>query len=398
MLLEMLFVGIASLSSTGSSALNVAYSSTTEDSVSFIEQNFASFREAMCHYDGFASFSATKVEQAIEVPLLGEEKTCYLLDFDGLNGYALVGDKREMLAFSPKGSAPFDEFLCFSRYDGWGSQKPGESFIPFARSRASDGDTLCGVENTLTFISDPDAYIQAHYGSEASLQQANNKAMWPFHTQQTYSVYAKHIDGGLYEYESNCQLASIYESLEYFRTYFSLSALPGANVGITPQSDPFYSLFMNQHTASGNSLYTIAHDTLPSIYQKIRAWFIQNDNYQFGPSHLNQTANCLAYLASQYSVSITGVYSTTWSLNDLISDVTKQKVCDVFCVVDGTAPKHAMPITGRRVYKKTTGWWIFQHTDYYTLMGFNNNKSGSQKFLDFTSAPSGTLMKISIAL
>jgi hypothetical protein len=66
---------------------------------------------------------------------------------------------------------------------------------------------------------------------------------------------------------------------------------------------------------------------------------------------------------------------------------------DVFFDSSGSIA-HAMPVVGYQTYSKTSGWWIFQHTDYVTLLGVNDNVYPEKRYVDFTSGPSGSVLRV----
>jgi hypothetical protein len=405
MLLNLAVVGLAVLAEAGEEITRNPALAEAED---YIVENFDVFREKMRQVDcRFSAFSAHRIEESHYMEIVEDGKEGLFLDFDDDNGYALIGDQKEMLFFVPAGSLIRNSSCptVYSRFDGFGYRDAEGRFCSYTANQktvvgedAKGSEERCGEDQAPNTISDSDAYVSSHYGTGFSLETWEGKMYWTYKMQEDYSVYRKNASFSQYMYEGNCQLASIYEALDYFRVRLNLTTLPSGMVPANPEGDAFYYSLISQRNSAGNPLYEVYHSSIPALYKSIRAWYIANDGYVFSNAHIDQGPASLSSLGATYGLNLSGTVMTSWTLSDVIPPLLRQISCDVFCQTTSAGISHAMPITGQKLYSKTTNWWIFQHKDYVHLLGVNDNFSYQQKYVDYSAGLSGSLLRISISL
>jgi hypothetical protein len=207
------------------------------------------------------------------------------------------------------------------------------------------------------------------------------------------------LDSGLFHY-INCVPFSLYKTLQYRNSTLGLG-LPANNCVVSPQSDPLFLSLSSQFNSDGSPKYSLFHITVPTLYQVVRLNFLQNGFLTFDIGSNSGILPCVNYLNNRFSLSLTCDRITGISFeSDVISLMTSFSPSLIWSPTYGTYAGHAMPITGYKVFSKTTGWWIFSHTDYVKFLALNDNYSPSVRYTDLTAYQNeygldGTTFKIS---
>jgi hypothetical protein len=367
-----------------------------EETVAFIESNFDYFRLAMRgNAPDASSFDASYIEEEIVMGLTDSSEEAAYLDFDGDNGYAVIGKNLEVFLLVPTGQIVVDASrgsLIYSRYDGLGYTRSGIPFEPLGEEASSfdwtgaqSGTHYAGQESGAEGsgkIIRPVEYVAAKYGSGYENYEIRVLQSWYFQTQKVFSLYARRNDDGTTSYEGNCLLASLYKNLDYIRSTRSAS-LPSDTVQANLSNDSFYASFMSQTTSDGYPRYSVYHSECPRLYKEIRDYFRDNDSYTFDSAHPSKASDCVAYINGLHATAFTTTLVTSWSFeNEVEAAINNIQKYQIWNQVYGTYPNHSMPVVGYSLFRKTTGWWIFTHTDYVKLMGVNDNLIDQERFID----------------
>jgi hypothetical protein len=364
------------------------------DEVALVQHDFASFARAMAAANKEDGFFATSIEKIIYFFDLKKEERFAYLDFDGDNGYAVLASKLEMPAFCSKGQLAissntnifYDREMGFvtisesgglDKLDGVGSNYPLKTGAYAGQEAGANGSGK---------IIDPITYVEARYGSGWTYT-ANYTPSWnAFPVQRNYSIYQKHGDDGTLTFEGNCLLASLYEVIDYYRYSGVFPLLPSSYVNCNPQADSFYWSLMNERTMTGAPRYSVVHQTLPAVYKTIRDWFRDNDAYRFDLATVSRGVDCVHYLSEHYGIALTSRQLFSWNYeSDIRDSINTRYRMYVWNEADGTYSAHSMPVCGTFRFQKTSGWWIFTHTDTVNLIRVADNYVESERFIDLSA-------------
>jgi len=375
---------------------NTEYSA--DETASFIASNFSYFASMVReNVQNGASFSASYVENKIDIALTKTLEAAVYLDFDGENGYAVVGKNLEIYKVVVSGQLVFDLTrgdLVYSLYDGLGYSRTDVPFDPIGSgavydwTSAQNGTHYAGQETGAEGsgkIVRPSEYVTAKYGSGFENYEIRALPNWYFEIQKSFSLYAKRNEDGTTSYEGNCLLASLYKSLDYIRSSRGYS-LPSDTVFSNLSNDSFYTSFMSQMTGDGHNRYSVYHTSCPHLYKEIRDYFRDNDSYTFESAHPSKAGDCIAAINTLNGTTFTSAMVTNWSFeSEVESPITNINRYMIWNQVYGTYPNHSMPVVGYTLFRKTTGWWIFAHTDYVKLMEVNDNFIDQERYIDLNA-------------
>ena len=338
----------------------------------------------------------------------GGERFAYV-DFKGTEGCAVLSPNWEMPCFIPNGHIDPALFqkgtVYFDRERGFLQETPPEADAGSTNPRlfqqsGTYGGQESGAEGCGKII-DPTAYVASRYGTGWIPTSAFTPDWSSFHAQSEFSIYKRRLSSGQYEYENNCLLASLYEAFDYYRSIGVCSAYPSDVVASNPEADLFYSGFMSETTNDGHPLYAVYHNSEPRLYKVIRDYFRDHDSYSFGPATISKSINLVTYLNGRYGSTFSCQQLTSWNYdNDIKASIPEAMSLYIWNETYGTYPEHSMPVCGTAQFSKTTGWWLFSHTDYVNLIRVNDNLVNQARYIDLTAYQneypnSGSFIKIS---
>lgn len=338
----------------------------------------------------------------------GGERFAYV-DFKGTEGCAVLSPNWEMPYFIPSGHV---DSTLFQKGDVYFDRERG--FLQEAPSDADDESTnLRSLEQSGTYggqesgaegcgkIIDPTAYVTSRYGAGWASTFAITPDWSSFHVQSEFSIYKRRLSSGQYEYEGNCLLASLYEVFDYYRSIGVCSTYPSDLIASNPEADLFYWGFMSETTENGYPLYAVYRNSVPRLYKVIRDYFRDHDSYSFGPATISKSIDLVNYLNGRYGSTFSCQQLTSWNYdNDIKASIPEAVSLYIWNETYGTYPEHSMPVCGATQFSKTTGWWIFSHTDYVNLIRVNDNLVNQARYVDLTAYQneypnSGSFIKIS---
>lgn len=369
-----------------------------EMTVALMEKNLDSFKKSYNEQHLDNPLKATRVEAETSVLLYPDLRPAVLLDLDGQNGYLLLGEGGEVVAIQPTGDPNWDLVngqLAYSRLDGFGILNASQRYTPFSTQKTFlDLSALFGSysgqesnDNGEGRIVDRVSYVADRYGTDFINTDGFDSSDWGFETQSECSLYQKNFSDGSVAYENNCVPYSLYRSLAYLGSLKGVS-LPTDSSDYYVGGDSFYASYMAQRNEAGNPLYSIYQRHLPILYQNIRSYFVQYDNYSFGGSHPSAMSGCVSSLAARYGVSLSGALVSGLSFdNDVIPAfaANASPLALIWNPSSGSYANHSMSVTGYQIYSKTSGWWIFTPTDYVNLLQVNDGYSSSARYIDMTA-------------
>lgn len=352
--------------------------------------------EIVNHLDNFSSSMRVTLENAKKFYPSRVENACLLfdkngvepfayLDFDDNNGYAVLANGMEMPWFCPIGQITQSNLTksCFCRGKGI-VVDTDKIILDFLRVGNYSGQESDAIESGK--IIDPLKYVKDRYGDGWDYE-GNYLPYWNvFHRQDEFSIYAKEENDGTIIYENNCLLASIYEILDYWRYAGYLPSLTSGYVSSSPLEDWFYSSLMKETNSSGKARYSVCHSSVPTMYKIVRDWFRDNDSYVFGPASASKATSFIQSFNSQYGLSMTSRLMDSWDVRaDIASSAKAPSKMYIWNQRYGDYGSHSMPVWGAFIFQKTSGWWIFSHTDYVNLMRVNDNYVEYERYIDMTA-------------
>lgn len=362
-----------------------------EDAVSvatFISSNFNQF---VSEYNKTAvegmELYATSIEYENEVYNISDGTLAYYLDFDGDNGYAVVGDDYNLLDFTVGGDIAelrYQTTIYFSLYDGF-VYETEDGYAPMNQvfadeyfydeisyERKYNGQDSEGSGK----ITNPSAYIKDRYGDGYVLSSSKTLSAYKNVTQNSYNNYSKSGYG-----EGNCNLSAMYAIMDYMRSNKGMSKLPSGNTTINPTSDSFYSSLIKDG-------YKAVSKSVPSIYATVRSKAI---NYGYKASSTAWTSTNMANVYMdvmnhyRYSTNIFSRYAylvLIWGFDSQVKSEIDAGFPTMWNTARGQYGGHSMIVKAYQIYKKTSRWWIFTTTSYEKLMILNDNHTSADRYFD----------------
>jgi hypothetical protein len=367
-----------------------------------IQEDFVSFRKGIVSsLPEAADFSAEGVENLSELIDVSSGRSYCLVDFSSSCGYTILGADFDMLGF-----ASFGNFDYSAVSSGFSSTfvSFGNGYHPFSSHRAFLRNApVMKTKIAYSGIDSLTSYVTGKYGNGFSSKTIQCVSGWSYNKDSDFSVYLerKNNCASLFD-EDNCYLASIYKSLLWAKgTYSSkgYSVFPASEASVGP-SDFFYSSLMAEKTAQGESRYILQHTQVPEMYYDIRFYFIYNSAYRTGPAQISIGPSCIAGLNARYNTKMTSNLSTDFSFESEIVDACDKGLARgyVWTPTGGDYLNHSMNVVGYALFQKTSGWWIFQHTDKVYLALVDDGYQGKMSAVDFTelekAGQKGSLFRI----
>ena len=385
---------VAIMSSTGIKGVTEAniedYLEKDCESVSdYIESNFSTF---VSEYNEATEeeWLATSIEYRKPVINVTDNTSAIYLDFDGDNGYAVVGNDYNFLDFSQSGDLEYLkelEVVLFSEYDGF-VYETKNGFARYSVTYA-DEDYWNNVKLGRYYtgqkqdkgegsgrITNPDAYIKDRYGSDFNLETNKRLTGYKNVTQNSYNNYTKDGKG-----EGNCTLSAMFGIMQYLRDYKSMSKLPSTTTTIDPTKDSFY----KELTGDGYSAYKV---TVPSIYAMIRNKAI-NYGYKASSGALTSINMANIYMdvmnAYGYNNNILRRYAymvLVWSFESQVKREIDAGYPTMWNTARGQYGSHSVVVNGYRRYYKNHKIWFIKWKEYKNLMSLNDNWGSADIYFD----------------
>ena len=344
------------------------------------ENNFDDDEENDIDYENRISY-ATFVEDRKPVINVTDNTEAVYLDFDGENGYAVIGNNYTMLTFSSTGDLEYLKELdtiLFSEDDGfvyeteygyarYDFEYPDEGYWSEIRFGKFYNGQYRDYGEGSGFIIDPSKYIKSRYGSGYTAMPLKELKGYTNVYQRDYSIYYL-LSSSSIKYEGNCTLSAMCGIMQYLRDHKNMSLIPHNTVTVNPANDSFYTKFLNKGYLASNS-------TVPQIYADIRrepisygydrestAWVSFNmdniyDNvmYNYGYSKHKSTMVILWSFESQVKKEIDAGYPTMWNTGR------------------GQYGAHSMVVKGYQQFYKQHKIWFIKWKEYKNLMLLNDN-------------------------
>lgn len=349
-------------------------------------------------------WNATSVENrfSITVDECGEIYDGVFIDFDGSNGYAVIGNNYDILDFVTYGDSPYinieaDEYYfsstcgyfyfseeCNDYLSVYPSNNADENFVHqeiFTKTYAGQesGYKGCGA------IIDTYAYVQDKYGNGWSLGNNYSFSMVGFdmdylscYSENSIVNNSVHNNGG----EGNCWIVSAYHVLQWLADSNRFTRMPSSLSYLlyypNSREPAIYSRYFDKqgnnlspklyYNNGNNFVYKYELKNLsfyfPNLYARVR----NHVNSQYGrvnSGSIWNSSEIIESVAGNYGYNVDAVEHVFWGA---YANRATSKLDDdiplLWSTLSGTYGSHTMAVCGYKYYEKETGWWIFKHKEY----------------------------------
>lgn len=311
-------------------------------------------------------FNASSVEYQIPVYVVTLDKEGIYLDFNGDNGYMILVDGNEIVAWESSGDLEYLKWLNSTYYsilDGFGYYERTQ-FLPYDREYLTEQE----LQN-ISFSSGkqyngqnspgdgdivyPSSYVSDRYGSGYKVESGDSKSLsFSYFRQWNLSIYYQTKSDGLEYSEGNCTLSAIFALMNYLKSSGKYTSLPAASskTSYDATKDSFYSKYKNK------SDYRIATPkSLPDLYLAIRQYAIDNYGYEVDGTNPFNITTIIEKIGRKYGESISASHILIWTYESQVVDQIDEGYPVIINVANSsTYGGHSMVVTGYSLYTKTT--------------------------------------------
>ena len=345
------------------------------------------------------TFAATSVEFQLPVYVVTLNKEGIYLDFNDDNGYMILVDGNDVVAWETTGDLGYLKGLdstFYSIFDGFGYYE-GSQFLPYERAYLTEAELQNinfssndpykgqGTAGDGDIIS-PTPYVEDRYGSGYKVESGDAKSLpkaFSYFRQSNLSIYYETKSNGREYSEGNCTLSSIFAALNYFKTSGKYTSLPASTskTSYDATKDSFYSKYKN------NSSYRIeTPKSLPNLYLAIRQYAIDNYGNETTDTNPFDVPTIIREIGKKYNASLSANHILVWSYESQVVDEIKAGYPVIINVLNSsTYNSHSMVVTGYSLYTKTTTVAGLNIKNYVKLIKLNDNWSDSPRYFDFTN-------------
>ncbi len=312
------------------------------------------------------------------------------LDFDGDNGYAVIGNDYNFLDFSQTGDLEYlkkIDNILFSEYDGF----VYETDTGYACYNTEYGDENFWSEIELKkryngqdsegsgMIRNSDDYIHDRYGNDFYLDTDKRLRNYENVQQNTYSLYYDKNGLG----EGNCTLSAMFGIMRYLRDNKGMSSLPSETMVAHPENDSFYDDLI------GKGYTTKENKNFPLLYEAIRE---AAKDYKYTAESKAWTSINMANIYMDvmnkcgYSNNMYYRYAyliLTWTFESQVKKEIDLGFPTMWNTAKGQYGAHSMVVNGYKIYSKTHRLWFITWKENKKLMSLNDNWGETDVYMDF---------------
>ena len=357
----------------------------------FIEENLDKFVTEFSK-ESEDEWLATSVEDRKQVIDIDSNEEYTYLDFDGDNGYAIIGNEYDFKDFTYKGDLEYTKepnILYWSSYDGF-VYKDGEEYLRCGTQylteeelkeyvfnydgQLGDDAGIGVIKSGSDAIENIDKYLEDRYGGKWTYDEKNSKSLTNYKDvyQADYAVY----DGG----EGNCTLSAFYGIFRYLRDNKNFSGLPNYEVYVDTSKDSFGKNLKKRNVQ------------IPKIYEQIRACAIEYDyttssNFWTSANMAQWGNDALANMGykSNWYKTYAKMY-LLWSFRGQVVSNINAGYPVMWNQARGNYGNHSMVVKGYKTYTKTRKIWFIKWTEEKHFMEMNDNwrnKKCSTTYIDY---------------
>ncbi len=359
-----------------------------ESVADFIEGNLSSFVSEY-NKENEIHWLASGIEDRKTIVDVTDGSDAVYLDFDGDNGYAVIGNDYNFLDFSQTGDLEYlkkIDNILFSEYDG---------FVYETDTGYACYDTEYGDENFWSeielkkiysgqdsegsgMIRNSDDYIHDRYGNDFYLDTDKRLRNYENVQQKNYSLYYDKNGVG----EGNCTLSAMFGIMRYLRDNKGMSSLPSETMVAHPEDDSFYDDLI------GNGYTTRENKDFPLLYETIRE-AAKGFGYTCESSAWTSINMANVYMnamnKSGYYTNVFYRYAylvLTWSYESQVIREINYGYPTMWNTAIGQYDAHSMVVNGYRIYAKIRKIWFFTLKEQKVLASLNDNWGDTDVYMD----------------
>lgn len=320
------------------------------------------------------------------------------MDFDGENGYMLLGDDFILLEFETVGDLDYlreCETIYYSLYDGFMQSIDGE-FVSYNNNKEQSekywqenevGKIYNGQDAEGSGkINNTNAYVADRYGATFSLDATPRGLVdgFSFVLQNELSCYQKEFKVGYLRGEGNCSLAAMYGALNYYAEKKSYSNFPKSIDQI------FYNNLYDDFNESVSDKGWISKDFrdsrfLPKLYFKVRENAIAMCNYTVDGFNPFNEEKVLEKTARDFGYNIDAKHNVVLDFGERVAKHINAGYPSLFNIANGTYADHTVVVIGYKIYSRTVKVLFWKKEEYVKLIEVNDNDVKESRFFDFTN-------------
>lgn len=400
--------------------INQYLSDTPLEVTNYVNQNFDYFVDAYNESE-CGNWNASYIEDyfPITISYLGDKLEGYFWDFDGENGYAVLGNNFQFHDFSISGESPYKDYDSNNYFYSNGLyyyMKNDEYYSTNDQLNTDDcysvmcGGGYSGQEKNASGcgkIINTDSYVNDRYSNEYKLVK-NKSLNMKGYTQYNLSAYEHRKiinDDVAYYSEGNCWAVSAYIVLQYLQEN-KWKSMPSANTTfnymISACEPKIYSNFYEeQHRGYKNisgslsydnntkSIYRVAQKSsflyFPSLWADVRKFC--NERWgKIDDGTIFETSEIIEKIASKYGYNVDAKEHMAWG-SYMDSGVSKIEsgLPIIWSTASGTYGSHTMAVCGYKYYEKKSSWWIFSNTSTVLFYELRDGYVAQPRYYDMSA-------------
>ncbi len=359
-----------------------------ESVADFIEGNLSYFVSEY-NKENEIHWLASGIEDRKTITDVTDGSDAVYLDFDGDNGYAVIGNDYNFLDFSQTGDLEYlkkIDNILFSEYDGfvyetdtgygcYDIEYGDEDFwreIELKKQYSGQDSEGSGM------IRNSDDYIHDRYGTDFYLEKDKRLRNYENVQQNTYSLYYDENGVG----EGSCTLSAMFGIMQYLRDHKGMSKLPSETIVAHPENDSFYDdLIEKGYTTKDRKNFPLLYETIRDAAKDFgytsesTAWTSIN----MANIYMN-TMNKLGYdnnIFCRYAYLV-----LTWSYESQVIREIDYGYPTMWNTARGQYDAHSMVVDGYRIYTKVRKIWFFTLKEQKLLASLNDNWGKTDVYMD----------------
>lgn len=373
---------------------------TSIESANYICDRLEQINEYAIENGGTGTISKCKF-YSIEILEVDEMVEGILIDFNGDNGYVVVGEDLVVYEFKLNGASINDDFekndLKYDVLSGFTYEGIENNLIYDMALYEVYDTSLDGVASDGTIEDLPD-YVADVYGTSYTVDKSVNATTMTGEKQSNLSVYLKMVvdDQGIVHYysEGNCGLVGPYNLLKFYRTVKGYYNLP--TVYTTSAYDPSVQEtdFYNEKVAEGN--YKIfdteqgsAQRYFTPLYVEARLEAIDMNDSTEGLT-VWESRDILNNVMENHNYSTRFKIIEVWLMSTVTSRIDNGEAI-LWSTIGSAYGDHTMFVAGYDIYVKETKILFVTYRTYKNFFELRDGWNSSARYYDFNGFNGGTV-------
>jgi hypothetical protein len=330
----------------------------------------------------------------IEINEVGELFRGVYIDFNGLNGYVVVGENLTVYDFAVEGKSLNDDYkksnLVYDVLGGYsydGIERTSISNIPMGNGY---DPSINGVDSD-GYIVDIDDYVHDEYGTSYDVHASVNASTLTGQKQYPLSVY---IDSDGYS-EGNCGVVAAYNLLMHYRYERSYYGLPyGKTYRSYDPSTEETTLYNSKKNEGGYSIYDLEDNgtqrSFSYLYIETRQESLDVANKVEGLTSW-QTRDILNNVMENSSYSTRFEVIEIWTMSTVTNRIDAGEAL-IWGTIGSAYGNHLMMVSGYDIYVKETRILFVTYRTYKDFFEIRDGHNAGARYYDFNGVNGGTVL------